>query len=314
MTKSTLERAARLERAWLSLEGLSIGDAFGEQFFLRYTHIAEALIAQRAEPPGPWAWTDDTEMALAIVEVLDGFEEIDRDALARAFVRRYVNDPHRGYGSGAHDILGAIAAGEPWQEAAAAVFGGTGSMGNGGAMRAAPLGGYFAEDLDAVVAQARASAQVTHAHPEGQAGAIAVAVAAAWAWRHRGDPALARELIQAAVERTPDGDTRAGLVAAAALPFKASVAEAVGKLGNGSRIISRDTAPFALWCAARHIDDFTEAMWATVSGLGDRDTTCAIVGGIVALHVGAQGIDPHWRASRAPLLQDWLSGERGDGL
>ncbi len=40
---------------------------------------------------------------------------------------------------------------------------GEGSLGNGGAMRVAPVGGYFADDLAAVIAKACASAEVTHA-------------------------------------------------------------------------------------------------------------------------------------------------------
>jgi ADP-ribosylglycohydrolase len=59
--------------------------------------------------------------------------------------------------------------------------------------------------------------------------------------------------------------------------------------------------PFALWCAAHHLDDFVEAMWLTVGGLGDRDTTCAIVGGIVAGYVGTEGIPESWRSAREPL-------------
>jgi hypothetical protein len=46
------------------------------------------------------------------------------------------------------------------------------------------------------------------------------------------------------------------------------------------------------------LDNFEEAMWWTVGGLGDSDTTCAIVGGIVALSAPV----PHnWIASREPL-------------
>jgi ADP-ribosylglycohydrolase len=58
---------------------------------------------------------------------------------------------------------------------------------------------------------------------------------------------------------------------------------------------------YTLWCAAHHLGNFEEAMWTTVSGLGDRDTTCAIVGGIVACSVGAAGIPPEWIAAREPL-------------
>lgn len=66
-------------------------------------------------------------------------------------------------------------------------------------------------------------------------------------------------------------------------------------------VVAQDTVPFALWCAARHLDDLEEAMWTTVSGLGDRDTTCAIAGGIVALAVGEDGLPSTWRQCRESL-------------
>ncbi len=48
------------------------------------------------------------------------------------------------------------------------MFSGLGSFGNGAAMRAAPLGAWFAGDVETVIQQAILSAEVTHAHPEGQ--------------------------------------------------------------------------------------------------------------------------------------------------
>jgi ADP-ribosylglycohydrolase len=35
--------------------------------------------------------------------------------------------------------------------------------------------------------------------------------------------------------------------------------------------------------------------------VGDRDTTCAIVGGIVAMSAGVESIPPSWIESREPL-------------
>jgi hypothetical protein len=52
-----------------SLEGLATGDAFGEQFFLGPDE-ARRRIATRSLGDGPWAWTDDTTMALVLVAVL----------------------------------------------------------------------------------------------------------------------------------------------------------------------------------------------------------------------------------------------------
>jgi ADP-ribosylglycohydrolase len=286
-----------MARARIALDGLSIGDAFGERFFVSPQTVM-ALIDSRAIPRPPWGYTDDTEMALAIVEVLEARGEIERDELARAFARRYRERPDRGYGGGAHAILRAIGDGHDWRRVRSMVFGG-GSMGNGGAMRVAPIGAYFAGDDRRVADEARASAEITHAHEDGQAGAIAVASACAWALANRGG-ASKRGLLEHAFAQTPDGETRTGIAKALTLDDDASVVLAATVLGTGARVVASDTVPFALWCAARHLDDFVEAMWTTVSGLGDRDTTCAIAGGIVALH-SPHTVPAEWRESREAL-------------
>jgi ADP-ribosylglycohydrolase len=295
------DHTARMDRLRLSLDGLSVGDAFGQHFF----HVPNValLIAQRAIPFLRWRYTDDTEMALGIAEVLNRHGCIDQDDLASVFHRRYKAAPNRSYGATAHQILLSVGDGIPWHSASYGAFDGEGSMGNGGAMRVGPLGAYFADDFPRVVSEAKASAAVTHGHPEGQAGAIAVAVAAAWAWRvgqglERNAPG---RLIEVALDHTPVGETRRGLENALALPADASVLDAEEKLGSGQRVISSDTVPFSLWCASHHLDNYEEAIWTTVAGLGDRDTTCAIVGGIVALAAGRDSIPADWLRAREPL-------------
>ena len=59
--------------------------------------------------------------------------------------------------------------------------------------------------------------------------------------------------------------------------------------------------PSAISCAARHLDNLAEALWATVSAGGDMDTTCAIVGGIVAARTGLDEIPGEWINAREPL-------------
>ncbi len=281
-----------LDRARQSLEGLSIGDAFGERFFGPPERVS-SMLRTRALPRGPWRWTDDTAMALSVVEVLEALGEVDEALLAQAFVRRFRDQPDRGYGRGAHEILTDLWSGTSWREAAGRAFGGQGSRGNGAAMRAAPIGAYFSTDLARVVHEARRSAVVTHAHEDGQAGAIAVAVMAALVIRHL--PAEA--LLTATLEHVPPGPTRDGLLRASALPATTTNTEAAARLGSGQQVLSSDTVPFALWCAARS-QPFAESMWLTVEGLGDRDTTCAIVGGIIAARTEPP---TSWLTSREPL-------------
>ena len=62
MTTLPPDHAARLARARLSLDGLSVGDAFCAQFFVG--HVYQRHFAARSSPPGPWGWTDDTAKLL----------------------------------------------------------------------------------------------------------------------------------------------------------------------------------------------------------------------------------------------------------
>jgi len=288
-----LKQRRRLAR--LCLKGLSIGDAFGQQFFSQ-----PELLATRELPPYPWTITDDTVMGVSVVETLEIHGRIVTDVLAEKFAERYNEDPWRGYGGTAHGILRRIHGGVPWQAAAGEVFDGQGSMGNGGAMRSAPIGAYFADDLQTCVENARLSAAVTHAHPDGQAGAIAVAVAALMAADSdtKENPG---SILLAAEAHTPEGPTRLGIQQAVETPLDLDARTAANTLGNGSRVISSDTVPFCLWAAAKCLSSFEDAMWTTVSAMGDRDTTCAIVGSIVAVALGEDGVPRLWLDHREPL-------------
>jgi hypothetical protein len=75
---------ARLERARLSLEGLSVGDAFGETFFVNPA-VVDSLIAERALASREWNYTDDTLMALSIFSILRQHGRIEQDLLASSF-------------------------------------------------------------------------------------------------------------------------------------------------------------------------------------------------------------------------------------
>ncbi|HQZ67516.1 MAG TPA: ADP-ribosylglycohydrolase family protein, partial [Planctomycetaceae bacterium] len=197
----------RSKRARLSLDGLSIGDAFGQQFF--YPGTVETATVENL-PVSPWNFTDDTEMAIGIVQVLEAHGSIEQDVLAKIFASRHAVDPNRGYGAGARKLLRQIHGGMDWQTASTSLFGGSGSFGNGGAMRVAPLGAWFADDIDAVIEQASLSAKVTHSHNEGVVGTIAVALAAAWAWQRasasKHQPAA--EMIPWVIERIDQSEVR----------------------------------------------------------------------------------------------------------
>lgn len=296
----TAHHQERLDRARCALEGLSVGDAFGDKMFLPPPILVQVLDARKLPTP-PWYFTDDTNMALSIYFVLRKFAGIDQDKLARSFADHY--DRARGYGMAMRSLLPALRQGGSWRTLAPTLFGRKGSYGNGAAMRVAPVGGYFADDPEAAAAHARRSAEVTHVHPEGVAGAVAVAVAAACAWTRRtADPRPTRAaFLSAVLPLVPASKVRDGIQRALDLPRGTTAENAVAELGNGSRVTAQDTVPFALWCAGERLASFEDALWLVASGQGDVDTTCAIVGGIVAMYTGIEGIPSAWIAQREPL-------------
>ena len=313
----------RLNRALASLEGLSVGDAFGEQFFMSFEMAArllgkgeewgsppydfqddfvlrELIDVRRLDFSSPrWKWTDDTALALEVVAELREHGEIVPDSLASRFSQRYLKEPARGYGGAMHSLLPRLTR-EGWRASAQELFDGQGSFGNGSAMRVAPLGAYFADDFDLLCEQARLSAIVTHAHPEAIAGAIATAVAAALCAKMKedGSEIEAREFLSLILERTPESETRRRLIECRNFPDHYTSEQVASIVGSGSAVACEDTVPFCCWCAAHENTHFSEAMWLTVAGLGDRDTTCAIVGGIVGAKLG---VPDEWKTRRESL-------------
>jgi ADP-ribosylglycohydrolase len=292
----------RLQRAWLSLLGLSLGDALGSQFFIRANR--HHLSAQSL-PPAPWQWTDDTEMACSIYRILAIHHAIDQDALVASFARRH--DFDRGYGPATNRLLRLVREGGDWRALAAGLFDGTGSWGNGAAMRVAPLGAFYADDPAEAARQAALSAAVTHTHPEAIAGAVAVAVAAAIA---AAGPQPPGSFIDQILEHVPPGKVRDGIQEARHLLTVTDPETAAYFLGNGRTVAAHDTVPFTLWAAAHHLTDYQQAIWTTAAAGGDIDTTCAIVGGITASALGVDHLPTTWRRATEPLpewINPWLS-------
>lgn len=279
-----MEPEARIKYAKRALNGIALGDCFGQSFFIP-DEMAYQKIKNREFINKPWYFTDDTVMAIGIYNILEKYGKIDQDELARVFARNYALDWHRGYGGTAHSILRSIGEGQNWREAASKVFDGMGSMGNGAAMRAAPIGAYFADDLDKVLYYARASAEVTHAHIEGIAGAMAVAMASALLLNKRLGHYLGEgeAFLNDVAARLPESDTKYKILSAVSVKKESSIDFVISVLGNGIRLTAQDTVPFCLWCTTYFYTSVEEALWTAVSALGDRDTICAIVGGIVSL-------------------------------
>jgi poly(ADP-ribose) glycohydrolase ARH3 len=274
---------SEFDRARGALLGTFVGDALGMPFEgAAPTDVPERLDMLQARL-GRGYYTDDTQMAIALAESLLEHGGIDDEALGRAFVDAY--DPRRGYGWGTTEVLRMVRLGVHPRDAARSAFSGGGSLGNGAAMRIAPVAVWFVRDAEALAEAARASARVTHAHRLGVDAALTQAVAIAAALR--GENPLA-----AAIKAATTPELRDRLVEAAGiLGAGLGPAEIAARLGNAST--GHESVPAAVYSATAH-ESFEAAVTFAVRCGGDADTIGAMAGAIAGARAGASAVPARW--------------------
>jgi len=125
-------------------------------------------------------YTDDTAMARQVaLSIID--KELDATDLAKRFVKEYQKEPWRGYGGSVGQVFEKLEATNFASERevflpASEQFDGTGSYGNGAAMRAHPIG-LFGTNIEEVEKMAEKQEKLTHAHDGGIMGSILQATA-----------------------------------------------------------------------------------------------------------------------------------------
>jgi poly(ADP-ribose) glycohydrolase ARH3 len=273
-----------VEGAVGALLGTFVGDALGAPYEGAPPLVAPERLELEEARLGRGSYTDDTEMAIALAEVLVEHDTCDEQALAERFLA--VCNPRRGYGPGTLEVFRLWRAGVPVEEAASRVFEG-GSYGNGAAMRVAPVGIRFATDPARLADEAARSARITHTHPDGIAGALVQAAAIAAALR--GEDPLA-----AAIAAAGTGSLAGALeLARRALGESWSPLVAAVEFGAGPVVV--ESVPAALFAAAR-ADSFEEACTFAVRIGRDADTIAAMAGAVAGARFGASSIPERWLA------------------
>jgi poly(ADP-ribose) glycohydrolase ARH3 len=242
---------------------------------------------------GRGTYTDDTEMMIVLAESLLEHGCVEDESLATAFLERC--DPSRGYGAGTLQVLALWRQGVPVDAAPRRLFDGEGSLGNGAAMRIAPVAVLFADAPQRLRAQAERSARLTHAHPLAIDAAVAQAAAIAAALR-------GEDILAAGRGAARQPELRSRLERAAVLlesePGPAAVADL---LGNSA--IGHESVPTAMFAAASQ-GGFEEAVSFAVRCGGDTDTLGAMAGALAGAAHGASAIPARW----LDALED---GDRG---
>jgi len=173
-------------------------------------------------------------------------------------------------------------------------------------MRASVIGAYFYDDLDQLKRNAELSCEVTHANKEAIEGTKAIALAAAFVVQEKmGLIKLnQQDFVQKIQDELYDSDMKSKLNKVLFLNENPSIELLVSILGNGIKMTAQDTVPIVIWMLSRYRNNIEECLWNTVSALGDRDTTCAMVGGVSILCCDENTL-PTWIKN----VEDWKNSK-----
>jgi len=274
-----------------SLVGTGVGDAMGASFEGRHRVNLEEIqaIVERREV---LTYTDDTHMMIGVAESLIRSKGFNGEDMAHTFIQNYELEPFRGYGPGPPRIFRMVTAGEAWDKAAQKLYHG-GSYGNGSAMRVAPIGVFYYDDLEMVREVAHKSSQITHAHSLGKEGAALQAYAIALATNLQPQTIDRDNFLARIIDYAQDEVYKQKLNRIKGLIASSDKARVVIELGNG--IEAFNSVPTAIYSFLAHPDSFVDAILYAISLGGDTDTIGAMTGAISGAYLGIESIPASWR-------------------
>ncbi len=299
-----------------SIIGLAIGDALGHptEFVGSVEGIrarwgpegVTGFAASGRHPPG--TFTDDTQMSIAVCRALLRAGHAGLDALMDAMGEEFTTwsrsrENNRSPGGACMSGCGSLRRGTPWR-----VSGVRDSKGCGAAMRAAPIGLFFHDDVPELVRVAAAQSAPTHRHPTGYASSVAAASAVAWA-AQGGGPGGLLDFVDECVRRLSDS-LLAELGCESQLVERYGVREMTAALDGarssqdleaddvcrllGGGWIGEEAVACALWCVLKSGGAFRESVLRGANSSGDSDSIACIAGSIAGAMGGLEAIPEEW--------------------
>lgn len=154
----------------------AIGDAYGAGFeycnpdrIRRHNDLSKYLQHPKHLGIKPGMYTDDTQMSIAIAEVILSKQEWTPENLAESFVRCFKRDQRAGYAGRVYEFLLSIKDGRDFLSKILPH-----SDKSGAAMRAGSIGIF--RNIDDIIEKATIQAKITHNTPDGIKAAVAAAL------------------------------------------------------------------------------------------------------------------------------------------
>lgn len=327
----------RIDRVRGCLLGLAVGDALGapleglsaQQIRAHYGHVIDFVDGARAWKRKPYRWrlpglySDDTQQAMALCDILLEHGLVDRERLAGLYLGMatpkgtYVG-AHRGIGRSFRQVLADLERGVSPRET------GQRSAGIGAAMRIAPVALYYHGEPEAMYAAVMAASLMTHRDIRSLAGAMAVVHAVrrlsagaqrdpSFLFRLAADVAREEGRIQAEYAGTGRVTSLAehghGLSRAIAhveslleMPRECALAALVEEANRhgADPVCRRATMGFPPACIPTCLyllmttDGYEDAITEVINLGGDADTAGAILGALAGAHYGIAAIPDRW--------------------
>jgi ADP-ribosyl-[dinitrogen reductase] hydrolase len=263
--------------------GMAIGDAFGA----RFENLKRESIDLTNETGIFRDWnryTDDTQMAVGVAELLISGDTFTEENLAKALLTAYHRDPRPGYSRLTRRMLEESYGGEAFLHSLS-----DGEIrsrkSDGAAMRALPLG--FLPDMQEVIRCALLNAAITHGHPDALAATAGIALIAHTRYHTRaGFPKIMRDLLhsiphlthkaQSYLSRVIYAGWEPGVILGDYAGYGVPYTESIILLGAVIAILTE----FG--------EDPARALLESVQLGGDTDTTACIVLGAALIHPGME--------------------------
>ena len=272
--------------------GLAIGDALGRPTeFLSLKDIKSKYETGGIQDlPEPALFTDDTQMTIAIAEALikTGDQDVETimDSVRDEFIKwRHSPENNRAPGNACLAGISNMERGIHWSES-----GVPNSKGCGSAMRVAPIGYLYQNDLEKLKQVARASGICTHGHRTAVAASIGAAFLVKLALNMIEPIKMIHEVI-AFTNGISKEFTDAILKVEECLDWN-DEEKALKSLGEGW--IGEEAVALALYCFLRYPNDYEKAVLRGANTNGDSDSIACIAGSISGAYLGFDTITSEW--------------------
>jgi len=289
------------------LIGQCLGDALGfpaEGFSpassRRYVEaLRSGKIGEQARGGYRWGqYSDDSQLARELLQSYVECAEFDPSHYAGRIAAIFAEGRIVGHGIASKEAACRLNEGVPWQEAGREPP----YVGNGSAMRAAPIGLLFFDNPPRMIQAAHDQSRITHKDRRCSAGAVTIAGAVAMVFRQEAiepveflsqlsewagpfDPVMAE-----ALERRMPQWVKLVPESAAAQISRAGLPVGYADECQGVPPLVTSSVLWALYSFLTNPDNYWEAVCTAIAVGGDVDTTAAMTGAISGTKVGLENL------------------------